>query len=371
VFSGDNPGFDAVIGNPPYIRIQTLREFHAGQVEYLKRRYQAGSKGNFDIYVLFVERGLELLSGHGRLGFILPNKFFNAQYGQPLRGLLSKGRHVSHIVHFGHQQVFAGATTYTCLLFLSRAPQETFVLEHVLDLERWSDGVADERRALASSDLSGAPWSFVTGSHDALFARLSDWPVKLADVAHVFVGLQTSADRIYVLEEVGAVGEKDLRVRDTDGAEWVLERELLRRFLSRVSLEPHAQPTANRWILFPYRISDGRAALIPATIMAEHYPGAWRYLCAKAAALRRREGGKWDHAEWYAFGRTQNLTEMDAPKLIVQVISRAARYAYDDAGCYFTGGGNGPYYGIRWKEPNDPHSLLYLSGLLNLSLIHI
>jgi hypothetical protein len=49
-----------------------------------------------------VEKGISLLNDRGRLGFILPNKFFNAQYGQPLRNLLACGKHLDHIVHFGH-----------------------------------------------------------------------------------------------------------------------------------------------------------------------------------------------------------------------------------------------------------------------------
>jgi len=56
---------------------------------------------------------------------------------------------------------------------------------------------------------------------------------------------------------------------------------------------------------------------------------------------------------------------MEDPKLIVQVISLNGRYAYDDQGLYFTGGGNGPYYGIRWKDENNPHSLHYLQALLS------
>ena len=79
VFSGPEPGFDAVIGNPPYIRIQTMKEWAPLEVEYYKKRYQAASKGNYDIYVVFVEKGLSLLNKQGRLGFILPHKFFNAQ----------------------------------------------------------------------------------------------------------------------------------------------------------------------------------------------------------------------------------------------------------------------------------------------------
>lgn len=52
----------------------------------------------------------------------------------------------------------------------------------------------------------------------------------------------------------------------------------------------------------------------------------------------------------------------------MQVISLFGRYAYDETGIYFTGGGNGPYYGVRWSDPNDQHSLHYLQGLLNSRL---
>ncbi|MHB9098532.1 MAG: Eco57I restriction-modification methylase domain-containing protein, partial [Syntrophales bacterium] len=114
-------GFDAVIGNPPYIRIQTMKEWAPLEVEFYKTAFAAAGKGNYDIYTVFVEKGLGLLNKKGRLGFILPHKFFNAQYGEPLRDLLAKGKHLAGVVHFGDAQVFSGATTYTCLLFLENA----------------------------------------------------------------------------------------------------------------------------------------------------------------------------------------------------------------------------------------------------------
>ena len=77
-----------MIGNPPYIRIQTMQEWAPQEVEYYKDRYISAGKGNYDIYVVFVERGLGLLNPNGRLGFILPNKFSSTDYGAGLRGLL-------------------------------------------------------------------------------------------------------------------------------------------------------------------------------------------------------------------------------------------------------------------------------------------
>ena len=120
VFEGRNPGFDAVVGNPPYIRIQALKEFAPVEAEYYKEAYRTAARGNYDIYVAFVEKGLSLLNHNGRLGFILPHKFFNAHYGVTLRAMISEGSHLAGLVHFGDKQVFAGATTYTCLMFLTK-----------------------------------------------------------------------------------------------------------------------------------------------------------------------------------------------------------------------------------------------------------
>lgn len=119
-FQRINTGFDAVIGNPPYVRIQTMKKLVPQEVDFFKEHFSTTSKGNYDIYIVFVERGLNLLNENGYLGFILPNKFFNAKYGEPARNILAKGKHLSHVVHFGSEQVFIGATTYTCLMFLEK-----------------------------------------------------------------------------------------------------------------------------------------------------------------------------------------------------------------------------------------------------------
>jgi hypothetical protein len=179
VFQGDSPGFDAVIGNPPYIRIQALKEFAPVEVEHYKRAYRAAGKGNYDIYVVFVERGLSLLNKYGRLGYILPHKFFNAKYGAPVRELISEGRHLSEVVHFGDEQVFTGATTYSCLIFLDRMASNEFRVEKVDDLTAWrTTGEAIEGKVPAAS-ATAEDWNFVVGAGAALFERLRQMPVKL------------------------------------------------------------------------------------------------------------------------------------------------------------------------------------------------
>jgi methylase of polypeptide subunit release factors len=197
-------GFDAVIGNPPYIRIQGLQGTSAQDVEFYKKHYKAASKGNYDIYVVFVEKGLSLLNEKGRLGYILPHKFFNAQYGEPLRGLIAHGKHLAKVVHFGDQQVFESATTYTCLLFLDKAGHDEFEFERVKELSAWhsAQSFSDQNGMISAKNVTSSEWNFSIGAHAKLFDKLSQMPSRLGDFANLFVGLQTDADDVYILEEI-------------------------------------------------------------------------------------------------------------------------------------------------------------------------
>ena len=165
-------GFDIVIGNPPYIRIQALKEWAPIEVEVYKKRYASAGKGNYDIYVVFVEKGLSLLNPKGHLGFILPHKFFNSQYGQPLRTIISKGNYLSKVVHFGDQQVFAGATTYTCMLFLNKAGASQCQILKVTNLYEWRNSGQAKEGAVPASSLTFADWSFSVGKRAALFRTI-------------------------------------------------------------------------------------------------------------------------------------------------------------------------------------------------------
>ena len=150
-----------IVGNPPYIRIQTLPKDDAA---WYGDQYRAAS-GSYDIYVLFAERALQLLRPGGVMGFILPNKFFQASYGKQLRGLLSEQQAVWQVVDFGDAQVFEDATTYTCLLFLRKA--------HNPEVQYFSGETAVKRGrgeatldgdlpgfVVQSSQLSKEPWTF-------------------------------------------------------------------------------------------------------------------------------------------------------------------------------------------------------------------
>ncbi len=365
VFSGDNPGFDAVIGNPPYIRIQALKEWAPIEVECYKRTYRSASKGNYDIYVVFVERGLSLLNGNGRLGFILPHKFFNAQYGQALRGIVADGKHLSDVVHFGDEQVFESATTYTCLLFLNKAGTPQVRVTKVNDLADWRVSGEAAEEAIPASRISASEWNFVIGKGANLFEQMSQMPVKLGDITErIAQGIRTSANEVYVLDLLATNGELITAHSKRLGLPVTVERRATLEFLQGREIKPYEVQPSGKIVVFPYKLVDKKAHLIPEEELASIYPQAYTFLRLNQDYLSEREKGRFRGPGWYGYGRVQNIDLMLLPKILVPDIADQASFAFDRLGNYaFTSG-----YGITFQT-KILESHYYFLGLLNSTLL--
>lgn len=342
-------GFDAVVGNPPYIRIQTLKQWASVEVEFYKGEYLAASKGNYDIYVVFVERGLTLLGGTGLLGFILPHKFFNAAYGAPLRTHLTEGSHLSHIVHFGSEQVFRTATTYTCLLFLSktRCPSCRFV--QVQSLPDWIQTRSCEVGEVLAKDVNGVAWNIQVGPGATVMRRLAKNSRRLKNVAKLFVGLQTDADDVFILNEVGCSKRLLQCESAATGRTHKFERAHLKPFLKgSLDIRRYAFSQAPKHLLFPYENTTGSSKLIPTEQYARQYPLTWRYLEENRERLSHRAKGRLGDA-WYGYVYKKNHLRFEQPKILAPSIAEGACFAWDSDGKYYfvgSGGGGGGGYGI-------------------------
>jgi type I restriction-modification system DNA methylase subunit len=361
-------GFDAVVGNPPYIRIQALNEFYPEEAAFYKTRYVTGGQGSFDIYVLFVERGLSLLNAKGRLGFILPNKFFNAKYGAPLRAMLAAGKHVSQIVNFGDQQVFVGPSTYTAIMVLTKQPNAQAVVSRVPDLAAWrADGQAEHGK-LSASKISASEWNLVVGGGGALFERLRAMPVHLEHVAdRIFQGIKTAADKVYIVEERARQRSRVQVFSPERQAEFWLEPDLLHPLVKGGDSSRYHLAATDRLILFPYQVRDGgTAALIPERTLRQEFPLTWAYLSQNRAVLENRERGVMRGPRWYAYGRTQALDVMPLPKIFTPDIATHPSYSLDRTGEFFFTGGVAGGYGILVSSKVNRE---YVLGLLNSKLL--
>jgi type I restriction-modification system DNA methylase subunit len=361
-------GFDTVIGNPPYIRIQTMKEWAPSEVEIYKEHYTSARKGNYDIYVVFAERGLSLLGKTGQLGFILPHKFFNAQYGEGLRGLLAKGKHLSEVVHFGDQQVFTGATNYTCLLFLNKESGKQCHFTKVDDLTSWRiNGEAIEGK-IPVAKITSSEWNFTVGKGAGLFEKLSKMPVNLGDVTNrIFQGIKTSADKIYIVEEIERKAKRVKIFSKEKEAEYWLEPDLLHPLIKGGDSKRYCLSRTNRLILFPYlKQEKGFTELIAESTLKTEYLLTYAYLIDNKPYLENREGGKMQGARWYSYGRTQALEVMPLPKIFTPDIAARASFSLDETGEVFFTGGVAGGYGILVSPEYSRH---YILGLLNSKLL--
>jgi len=145
--------FDVVIGNPPYVNIRQLAKgTPAEQIARLRHRFRT-VRGNFDLYVPFVERALELLKPGGRCGLVLPNKWATLDYARPLRELLFAETTIEHVVDLSDERVFAEASVYPHLLVFRKNPPTK---SHAVQVESHGQRAAVPQRLLSPAAISFA-----------------------------------------------------------------------------------------------------------------------------------------------------------------------------------------------------------------------
>ncbi len=194
-------GFDCVIGNPPYIKLQTMMESQKECIPYFKSNYISASSKNIDIYLVFLEKAFNLISEKGITGYILPHKFFQAQMGENIRKYLTKHNAIKEIISFGANQIFENATTYTCLFFMDKIEKNKFYFKEFNLKEDFKNNLRTKKSIeIDNIQLLNDKWNIFDNKTFKLFKKLNSMPLKLKDITRkIFVGLQTSADKIYVL----------------------------------------------------------------------------------------------------------------------------------------------------------------------------
>ncbi|MCC7294026.1 MAG: Eco57I restriction-modification methylase domain-containing protein [Phycisphaerales bacterium] len=369
-------GFDCIIGNPPYIRVQELNKWAPQECEFYKWKYKSAKKGNYDIYVVFTERGLDLLVADGLLGFIMPHKFWQAQYGEGLRKVLADGKHIRAVIDFGDQQVFRGATTYTAIHVIGRAAATDRIdYAKVVDLV---DGdlqcrAIEQRQSRvdtvafpAARAMPEASWVFVDASTSSFMSDLVKSGPRLAEyAAKVFVGIQTSADKVFILERQGKRYYSEQLETAVD-----LEPDLLHPLLKgSVHMKRWVPLASPQVVLFPYQRRGEDFGLIPAKAMRDATPATWDYLTRCRNALKTRERGTFEGEEWYGYVYPKNLASMSEPKILTPSLGQRAEYGIDPKGDYFfvgSGGGGGGGYGVLLHDWSQAE---YVLGLLNSRLL--
>jgi hypothetical protein len=366
-------GFDVVVGNPPYVKLQNFRKVHADMAEFLREGrlgippYRSTQTGNFDLYLPFIEKGIQLLKDDGRMGYIAPSLWTVNEYGEGLRSWIGEKHYLDGWIDFRSFQVFDEATIYTALQFYAKKPANAvrvaFAPDGVIAEDPWSaPGSSLPYAKLAFGDR----WLLLSGKERALIDQLYKKCSKLEDpsnTASIFVGIQTSADAIYHLKRLGP--NKYLCTPKGSNApspyEVSIEDEIMKPLVSGAEAKRYIAPQSDTYLLFPYKVSGGEAHLLGSNALANHYPKAWTYLKSYEKELRSREGGKMDIDNgWWAYNYPKNLAKQENQKLIIPRLVANLLCAVDEHGEAYLD--NVDVGGIAVAETQEPY---FLSGVIN------
>jgi len=341
---GVTDGFDVVIGNPPYVRVQTLQLTQSEFMPIYRKNYKSAT-GSFDIYALFVEMGYTVLNKNGLLSYILPHKFFQATFGVGLRKILTERRALKQVVRFGAEQVFDEVTTYTCLLFLASQPQRVFDLFEIKSLEPGNDvllaALSREKHIDYEYSVLDEPrddnWSFTIGDNNKVMQKITQYKQTLADITRkIFVGLQTGADKIYVLKILEDSGDIIKCYSAQLEKEIEIEKQFVRPFLMGKDVHRYEKPVPKNVVIFPYWIREGRAVLMTQKEIEKNFPVGWKYLLKNKQTLGDRERGRFAE-NWWCFSRPQNMADFLAIKIMTPEIALGCQMTIDEKGiCYHT-----------------------------------
>jgi type I restriction-modification system DNA methylase subunit len=356
----DNAGFDAVVGNPPYVKIQNLHDTTPRLVDHLNNHYTT-STGRFDMYACFVERGSQLASA---LTYILPNKFFESSAGEGLRTYLSNENAVKKILDFGHQQVFEGATTYTCILSLGTS--DTFEYGQV---RQWSNPHPDLFQVpfteIDSDELGEDPWILTGPEERSLLQTIEKRGVKLGDRSEYMSEGIVSGDNKILFVELLDVGEEVTQVRtQVDDQERELESELVHPLAMGDETNRYTSPSVGMGVIYPYRETEQGTELIPESILKSEYPRIYSYLDAHRERLADRGSESMNYPAWYALWCPRQKSLFEAEKLLTPDICQHPKFTIDSYGGHYFAD---TIYGLV-PENNTIAERHFLISVLNSSL---
>lgn len=321
---GDFVGFDVVIGNPPYMRVQEIQASQPLQKLYYEDRYQ-NARAAYDLANIFFELAVNISSVKSNNAYIFPHKFFNSASSEVFRDYLKTGQYIDEIAHFGANMVFEDADTYTCVAQFSKRYSDGFFFQRFpFKSDYKSLMLTKSNYAFISYDVIEKASGYYGTNQWILFDNQLGFNVfekmysnsKLFSNVFegIFVGLQTSRDELYVVDCLNDVSFS-IQV-PISGKKYVVERNLFKPFLMGKNVQRYSHLTTKKYVFFPYEVKNGKATLVTLESIKRSYPSTYCYLMDHESIFKARENGKAGRmVQWHDYIYPKNLNKFEQPKL--------------------------------------------------------
>ncbi len=327
-------GFDIVLGNPPYVRQELLKDLKP----WLQGRFEV-YHGVVDLYAYFFERGLRILKPGGRMGYISSSTFFKTGSGGPLRDFLRAKATLETVVDFGDHQIFEGVTTYPAILTMrNEAPpnahQISFWKMTDLPKENFDAAYRDLEEPFPQAALGGGSWELENPALRNLRNKIvAGKPTLKAVYGSPLYGIKTGRNEAFVV---------DRKTRDALIAEDPKSVEILVPWLEGKDIKRWRTESRDQWIILFQRgwtnakFGDATEDENWAKLNAM-FPAIGKFLEPQMDACRAR-GDKGDY--WWELRSCDYYDAIESEKILYGEFSQKSLFSLDQGTyinnkCYF------------------------------------
>jgi hypothetical protein len=352
--------YDFVVGNPPYVQIKGIPE---EQREYYKHHFSA-TYGRTDLYILFIERGIEWLNVEGKLGFITSNKFILSDYGKNIRKILLENCTIEQLIDFGDSRVFKDATNYPCIFILEKQrgkevqgsfkvvkvdePKENilgYIIQHI-NTANYSDNCLHVFE-IEQPSLREDAWQLIPNEIKQVYQKIEKNANKFGDLCAIREAAASGADKIFM------INENELKENH-------FEDEMIFKFIKGGNVRRWSIIWEKLFVIYPYIKEENKIKLLNIS----NFPSIKKYLLKHKEVLEQRYCVTKGRKNWYEWHDPAALTVFEKEKIITPDISDKNNFAYDYEGCCFK---NTCY--VIVTKPEYDCIRKYICGLLNSNVL--
>ncbi|EAJ1628106.1 class I SAM-dependent DNA methyltransferase [Campylobacter coli] len=365
---GNFKGFDLIIGNPPYIRQEELKELKP----HLAKNYKV-YKGTSDIYTYFYELGFNVLKDNGVLSYITSNKYTRAGYGEALREFLLKNTCILKYIDLNGIKVFDSATVDTSILCFEKSKSKDNKFKYltlsneILKTCAYDIGLYKDFAEFSQNSLSKESFTFSDENTSALKAKIEriGTPLKEWYGFNIYRGILTGYNEAFIIT---TEKRNEILANCKDEAEKERTAKLIRKMLRGRDIKRYSYEWAGLWVIFiPWHfpnVEKPKTMLENEQDLKEQYPSLYKHLLSHKERLSKRNKEETGiRYEWYCLQRwgANYYQEFEKEKLGWQRITQEPSFILEKEYILLDS--------MAFMVANSKNELKYLLGFLNSNLI--
>ncbi|MFA70661.1 class I SAM-dependent DNA methyltransferase [Campylobacter coli] len=366
---GNFKGFDLIIGNPPYIRQEELKELKP----HLAKNYKV-YKGTSDIYTYFYELGFNVLKDRGGvLSYITSNKYTRAGYGEALREFLLKNTYILKYIDLNGIKVFDSATVDTSILCFEKSKSKDNKFKYlalsneILKTCAYNIGLYKDFAEFSQNSLSKESFTFSDENTSALKAKIEriGTPLKEWQGLNIYRGILTGYNEAFIIT---TEKRNEILANCKDEAEKERTAKLIRKMLRGRDIKRYSYEWAGLWVIFiPWHfpnVEKPKTMLENEQDLKEQYPSLYKHLLSHKERLSKRNKEETGiRYEWYCLQRwgANYYQEFEKEKLGWQRITQEPSFILEKEYILLDS--------MAFMVANSKNELKYLLGFLNSNLI--